>query len=495
MLTRLRVKGFKNLVDTEVHFGPFTCIAGANAVGKSNLFDAIRFLSLLANGKLDEAGRSIRAEGAKNADVRSLFTRHSKDQEAIMEFDLDMIVPPTATDDLGQSARAAITFLNYSLSLRYRTNVEARRQLGELEILREELKPVPKTEVKCRIAFPCSREWLHSVLHGTRTQSLISTVEDDEPGRALVRLHQDGEYLEKTFKKQRYIKRPAAQMPRTYCSVADADSPTMLCARAEMSSWEMVHLEPGAMREGDPLHHPPGINSSGGHLPSTLFELGRTSLVPGAKPDPEAAYQRVGNKLAELLGDAGTVRVDQDDKRELLTIQLVDRWGTVTPARSLSDGTLCFIALILKKLETSPRNLLCMEEPENGIHPRRIPAMLELLQDIAINPLLPVDESNPLRQVIINTHSPVVVQQVPEESLLVAEAHPWRVEAGSVGSRFTTSALQGTWRTEKSVGCKATTKGSLLAYLRPVATKRETSPEGGGTRVIDREDMQLLLKL
>ena len=53
MLTRLHVKGFKNLVDTEVHFGPFTCIAGANAVGKSNLFDAIRFLSLLASGKLD----------------------------------------------------------------------------------------------------------------------------------------------------------------------------------------------------------------------------------------------------------------------------------------------------------------------------------------------------------------------------------------------------------------------------------------------------------
>ncbi len=41
MLTRLKVSGFKNLVDVDVHFGPFTCIAGANGVGKSNLFDAI----------------------------------------------------------------------------------------------------------------------------------------------------------------------------------------------------------------------------------------------------------------------------------------------------------------------------------------------------------------------------------------------------------------------------------------------------------------------
>jgi AAA15 family ATPase/GTPase len=38
MLTRLRVNGFKNLIDVDLHFGPFTCIAGANAVGKSNLF-------------------------------------------------------------------------------------------------------------------------------------------------------------------------------------------------------------------------------------------------------------------------------------------------------------------------------------------------------------------------------------------------------------------------------------------------------------------------
>ena len=45
MLTRLEVKGFKNLLDMQVDFGPFTCIAGANGIGKSNIFDAIEFLS------------------------------------------------------------------------------------------------------------------------------------------------------------------------------------------------------------------------------------------------------------------------------------------------------------------------------------------------------------------------------------------------------------------------------------------------------------------
>ena len=48
MLTRLEADGFKNLIDFAVDFGPYTCIAGPNGVGKSNVFDAIHFLSLLA---------------------------------------------------------------------------------------------------------------------------------------------------------------------------------------------------------------------------------------------------------------------------------------------------------------------------------------------------------------------------------------------------------------------------------------------------------------
>ena len=59
MPTRLKVSGFKNLVDVDIQFGPFTCIAGANGVGKSNLFDAIRFLSALAEDQtLIEAAKS-----------------------------------------------------------------------------------------------------------------------------------------------------------------------------------------------------------------------------------------------------------------------------------------------------------------------------------------------------------------------------------------------------------------------------------------------------
>jgi predicted ATPase len=383
MLTRLHVKGFKNLVDIEVHFGPFTCIAGANAVGKSNLFDAIRFLSLLASGKMDEAGRAIRAEGAKNADIRSLFTRHSNNHLGIMEFDLDMIIPPKASDDLRQEATASITFLNYKICLRYRPDSDERRRNGELELLSEDLSYIKLKDAPKRLGFAHSKEWFQSTVTGRRTSPLISSTAEDE--RTVVTLHMDGPSEKNVHKRGTGYKRLASQLPRTVVSAADADSPTVLCAKAEMQSWEMVQLEPSAMRESDPLHQPPGISPAGAHMAATLYDLGKANEHGGKTSDPEAAYQSAGNRLAELIGDTGSVRVEKDDKRELLTLCVVDRFGAQTPARSLSDGTLSFIALVLKQMETQPQRLLCMEEPENGIHPKRISAILNLLRETSVD--------------------------------------------------------------------------------------------------------------
>lgn len=60
MLTRLEVEGFKNLDGIDIRLGPFTCVAGPNGVGKSNLFDAVSFLAALAGKPLVEAASTVR---------------------------------------------------------------------------------------------------------------------------------------------------------------------------------------------------------------------------------------------------------------------------------------------------------------------------------------------------------------------------------------------------------------------------------------------------
>lgn len=493
MLTRLRVKGFKNLSDVEVHFGPFTCIAGANAVGKSNLFDAIRFLSLLSDKKLDEAARSIRAEDARNGDVRSLFTNDGQQQYDEMEFDLDMIVPPEAVDDLGQAAEATTTFLNYRLRIGYRHNPEERRTLGELELRSEELNYLKRTDARKHLRFEHTEAWLDSVLRGRRTSSLIST--ERESDKTFVILHQDGTSRTGVNRRGTGYKRAARQLPRTVLSAGDADSPTVLCAREEMRRWQQLQLEPSAMRESDSINQPPGVTATGAHMAATLYDLGRRPFGTAGKADPEAVYQQVGNRLFELIEGVKKLGVDVDEKREMLTLYLVDKWGGRTHARSLSDGTLSFIALVMKQMETPGQRLLCMEEPENGIHPKRIPVIIRLLLDITAATDAPSDESNPLRQVIINTHSPVVVQHVPEHSVLFADCTPaWR-NNGRTFEKLDFKTLPGTWRESFSKPHDVVEKGSLLGYLRSPRPRKNGTEATEPRRVVDNEYVQSVLEL
>ena len=145
MLTRLKVSGFKNPIDVDVRFGPFTCITGPNAAGKSILFDAIKFLSALADHPLMEAALSVRDEGGRTADVRSLFYRYGEHHEPTMSFEAEMIIPPVGSDDLGQKAEATATFLRYCIILAYRKDPTI-APFGSLELLKEELGYIEQIE-------------------------------------------------------------------------------------------------------------------------------------------------------------------------------------------------------------------------------------------------------------------------------------------------------------------------------------------------------------
>jgi DNA repair ATPase RecN len=167
MLTRLRVSGFKNLVDVDISFGPFTCIAGANGVGKSNLLDAIVFLSALADRPLLDAALSVRDQGAKTGDIRGLFHHVGNHFDEEMSFEAEMIIPEHGTDDLGQQATATATLVQYAVSLRYRRD-EGARALGSLELVKEELKHITLRDAAQHLPFNPSRAWRNRVVKNKR---------------------------------------------------------------------------------------------------------------------------------------------------------------------------------------------------------------------------------------------------------------------------------------------------------------------------------------
>lgn len=495
MLTRLAVSGFKNLVDVDVKFGPFTCIVGTNGVGKSNLFDAITFLSYLAEHPLQEAALMVRDEQSKTGDLRSLFTRTGDAHEIRMSFEAEMIVPQQGTDDLGQTANASITFLRYKLVLGYEESSTISTS-GRLVLLSEELIHINRGDAAKKLGFANSPKWRDSVITGRRTTPFISVVEQSGP--AIIQRHQEGN-------QGRTWKYSVATLTRTVLSASNAiEASTALLARQEMQSWRLLQLEPGALRKPDRFMDPPRLGSDGSHLPATLYRLARQD-----GPEREAEhFAQVGNRLAELNEDVRRVRIDRDDKRELLTLEIEDRSGTRHSARALSDGTLRFLALTVIEQDTQFGGVLCLEEPENGIHPARIRAMLRLLQEIATDPSVPIGPNNPLRQVIINTHSPSVVKLIPEDCLIIAERA--NIIAGpeqKMVSRVRFSAVPGTWRTQGEKAATAVLIGKLLDYLRVLPgeehddewdepEEKQTAKKRRSPRLIDRADVrQLTLSL
>jgi predicted ATPase len=496
MLTRLKVSGFKNLMDVDIRFSPFTCIAGANGVGKSNLFDAIQFLSALSDCSLIEAARSVRAY-----DIRSVFHHVGDEYDTEMSFEAEMIIPSQGIDDLGQEAKASSTFLRYTLIIAYRSEQNFSKSLGSLEILKEELVGFNKDDISKNLIFDYSKQWIDS-LFITRSQGkYISTEGEKIDTDRTIKLHQD---ISQDKSEGEGIRRFLARnLPRTLLSESNAfESPTAILVRREMQSWRVLELDPSCIRKSDNFMSESIMDSHGSHLPSTLYRLAMFYREEGLDQESidaseQQVYSQVANTLSELISDVKSVSIDRDEKRQLLTLFVQDHYGTSHSAVALSEGTLRFLALAVLTLDPEIQGLLCLEEPENGIHPERIPAILKLLQSFATDVNEPVDIDNPLRQVIINTHSPAVVLQVSEDSLVIAELKEIvNNHKRYKGIRF--SCLNDTWR-NKDEAVNIVAKGRLLGYLNPVASNEEIDIYGNGnsqskskkkSRVVDRPDIQ-----
>ena len=91
----------------------------------------------------------------------------------------------------------------------------------------------------------------------------------------------------------------------------------------------------------------------------------------------------------------------------------------VIPATRLSDGTLRYLCLLAILCDPDPPPLLCIEEPELGLHPDILPNLAELL--IA---------ASERTQLIVTTHSDILVDAMTErpEAVVVCEKHDGMTE-------------------------------------------------------------------
>ena len=459
MLTRLEIDGFKNLIGFAVDFGPYTCIAGQNGTGKSNIFDAVHFLSLLADHSILEAAVRVRARTEDTARLDDLFFRAESTSRDSFTLAAEMLVEQEVTDDFGRPGKATSTFLRYEVEIgkKHSTSEESSRSIFDMELRSESLHHIRQGDASRKLRFPHKKsEFRDKAVRNRRfaRTGYIST-EQGPDGAAEIIVHQDG------GSRGPGQRAPARSAPRTIVGTTNTvATPTVLAARREMQKWRLLSLEPSAMRRPDRLARDPTVVSdNGAHLAAALYRLKQTEGSDGS------VVARISSRLAELV-PVTTVDVERDDVRELLTLSVTEAGGQQFAANAISDGTLRFLALSVLAEDPEATGLICIEEPENGIHPERLPAMAELIRDLAVDVDGPIDAGNVMRQVILATHSPYFLQlQSPDDVLLAQEAVMRYDESSVRGLRC--YPLKGSWRADAEDSGSALGLSMMQDYLQP----------------------------
>ncbi len=433
MLTRLEVDGFKNLLGFKAEFGPFTCIAGANAVGKSNLFDAIEFLSLLAEHKLNEAASKIRAVPGSSGTGRELFWTNGVERAETMSFAVEMIVAGIVFDELnGQPVEPSGRLLRYEVELGYENGPV---RLPRLTVIRERLEVLGDAG---RIRFPHADSFLDTQqLRGIQAHLVFDTASGEG------------------FKEGRVP--DVAHAQRTVFSQPDAtlERETTFAARDEMLSWRKIALEPAAIAESDSFGAPTRISAEGRHLPTALRSLaGHFAHIH--RRSARDVYGDLAMRLSAIT-PIRSIEVETDQDRGTYALRVQLRSGEKVPARALSAGTLRFLAYVVLAMQGP--GMYYVEEPENGIHPLQIHELVDTLHEIATDvrqddERIQEDQTPRLGQIIINTHSPPLVAEVYRREpadILVATNAMIRRPNGTLAETLLLHPLLGTWRCSEEV--------------------------------------------
>src|SRR6185437_2232736 len=146
-------------------------------------------------------------------------------------------------------------------------------------------------------------------------------------------------------------------------------------------------------------------------------------------PGLSAPYQTIHDGLLELLPDVASILVMQHGQGENeLALSFKGHKGIIG-ARDLSDGTLHTLGLLAILNGPTAPDLLCIEEPETGLHPRRLRWLFDQMLGVAY----PSDGQR-RTQVLLTTHAPDLVNLFGDmpEAVNVVDQVP-----GPAGQRVT----------------------------------------------------------
>jgi predicted ATPase len=407
MLTRIEIDGFKSFEDFSLDLQPLTVVVGPNATGKSNLFDALRFLARLAETDLRSATKGLRGEPIEL--FRTLSDGHISNHISIS---VEVLLPSTITDAYGLQHKLIQNRVRYELKIERRR--EPNSNIERLFISREDARP---------IAYKLDR-WLNGprrpspafkrVFSKTRRKSpFLETIEKSSDERFFLARQDRTQGRGREF--------PALRAETTVLSgiTSASEFPHLFALREELSSIRYLQLDPAAERLPSPFLSADDLEPNGANLAAVLARI----------RDETATPERPKGVLADILADLISIipaikdlAVDRDEGRREYVVSVTMTDGQVFSSRVLSDGTVRVLALLTLIHDPRRKGVICFEEPENGIHEHRLRQLINLIRNACVDPtkkMHPIDTH--MLQVVVNTHSPVVMSCLLEHELVYAD--------------------------------------------------------------------------
>lgn len=169
----------------------------------------------------------------------------------------------------------------------------------------------------------------------------------------------------------------------------------------ETLSYQLLRLSPDSLREENQVRNETTLNELGFNLTNLFYSLGR------------ARQSKVAEQLSRLVPAIRDVDVRPTENAGRHTLLFEDRWreGLWYKPAEVSDGTILMLAFVVLQYQEPPVDLLCIEEPERGLHPYLLGEVVDLLRKLAHGEL----GERPI-QVLLATHSAELLDRAqPEE--------------------------------------------------------------------------------
>jgi predicted ATPase len=379
MLKALTLTDFKNFAGEPqtVPFAPVTILVGANGSGKSNVFDALRFLQGLADdlsvgevfaGRY-EGGREVRPglrggveevcwNGREDFDLGACLSVLDQPMfHELVEITTGEVFPGIPEERLEKSP----------IDLDYKVTVDVAQQ------------PRIDHEALLRDAGAAPVEIIQAWYDGRSSE----TGRFSFSGRREFGID------------RRYFDRSLLRLGR---GLAGFDQwPIVAACRYTLRNLQFMDLRPSEMRDyvDLPLRQ---LVSTGRNLSNVVQQIADTE-------DREQFLDWLST-----LCDPRVLDLQFERTRHGIMLQLIEDADAprIISARSLSDGTLRFMAFLAAIYAAPEGSILLFEEIENGLHPTRIHLLVELLERFA--------EARNL-QIIATTHSSQVLLSLSDQAL------------------------------------------------------------------------------